>query len=331
MSASKQGMESNGYVYLIGAGPGDPELLTLKADRVLREADVILYDDLVSSDILARYNVEKIFTGKRKDNHHFEQDAINDELVRQAKEGKRVARLKGGDPFIFGRGGEELETLRHHGIRYEIVPGITAAHGAASYAEIPLTMRKLSSSVAFCTGHPVTKIQVPSADTLVYYMVASSAHAVLEAVAASGRPDSTPVALVHNATRYNQKALFGTLGEWLRGERAVYSPALLIIGESISLAVADNWFQAKQKVLLVGDDTALMLSGDAFFVSFTKAAQRETLVAEPLELHLFDALHFASVADVEAFVEHYPSLPSTLRVTCATAQVMAVYQQHYCG
>ncbi|NTU96953.1 MAG: uroporphyrinogen-III C-methyltransferase [Chlorobiaceae bacterium] len=241
-----------GRVSIIGAGPGDPELLTMKADRLLREADVILYDDLVSAELVGHYSALKIYTGKRKDCHHFEQDAINEEILRQALQGRKVARLKGGDPFVFGRGGEEIEVLRKHGIRYEIVPGITAAHGASAYSEIPLTMRKVSSSVAFCTGHPVNKIQVPDADTLVYYMVASSVHDVLDAVLKKGRSLRTKVAIVQNATRYNQKIFTGTIQELREREKTVYSPALLIIGENICQFIEENWFSKKKKVLIIG-------------------------------------------------------------------------------
>ncbi len=243
-----------GYVYIAGAGPGDPELITLKADRALREADVILYDDLVSPDLVEQYGAEKIYTGKRKDSHHFEQDEINQEIVRHALKGKTVVRLKGGDPFIFGRGGEEIDTLRKYGIDYEIIPGITAAHGASAYTEIPLTMRKVSSSVAFCTGHPVSKIQVPDTDTIVYYMVASTVHDVLDSVAAKGRSGQTKVAVVQNATRYNQKTFTGTLDEFRKREKAVYSPALLIIGDNISQFIENNWYSRKKKVLMTGGD-----------------------------------------------------------------------------
>jgi len=206
----KSDTAKKGYVFIAGAGPGDPELLTLKAVRALQDADVILYDDLVTSAIIDQFGGLKIYTGKRKDSHHFEQDAINEEIARHALEGKTVVRLKGGDPFVFGRGGEEIDVLRKYGIDYEIIPGITAAHGASAYSEIPLTMRKVSSSVAFCTGHPVNKIQVPDADTLVYYMVASSVHEVLDAVVKKGRPEETKVAIVQNATRYNQRVWTGT-------------------------------------------------------------------------------------------------------------------------
>ncbi|MBN1929062.1 MAG: uroporphyrinogen-III C-methyltransferase [Chlorobiaceae bacterium] len=257
-----------GYVYIAGAGPGDPELLTLKADRALRQADVILFDDLVMPQMLEAYKAEKIYTGKRKDAHHFAQDEINQEIVRHALLGKTVVRLKGGDPFIFGRGGEEIETLREHGIGYEIIPGITAAHGASAYSEIPLTMRKISSSVAFCTGHPVNKIQVPDTDTIVYYMVASNVHDVLDKVAASGRSGETMVAVVQNATRYNQRVFTGTLDQFRQRERAVYSPALLIIGQNIGSYIEQTWYSRKKKVLMTGGDSKKYDQADWITVHF---------------------------------------------------------------
>ena len=261
-------LNRRGYVYIVGAGPGDPELLTVKADRVLREADVILYDDLVSSDLLDQFGAEKIYTGKRKDSHHLEQEEINREIVRHALMGRHVVRLKGGDPFIFGRGGEEIDTLRRYGIDYEIIPGITAAHGASAYTEIPLTMRKVSSSVAFCTGHPVSRIQVPDTDTIVYYMVASSVHDVLDAVAAKGRSGEAKVAVVQNATLYNQKTFTGTLDEFRKREKAVYSPALLIIGDNISQFIENNWFSRKKRVLMTGGDSLRYPVTDYIIVNF---------------------------------------------------------------
>ncbi|HCD35668.1 uroporphyrinogen-III C-methyltransferase [Chlorobium phaeovibrioides] len=264
----KSDTAKKGYVFIAGAGPGDPELLTLKAVRALQDADVILYDDLVTSAIIDQFGGLKIYTGKRKDSHHFEQDAINEEIARHALEGKTVVRLKGGDPFVFGRGGEEIDVLRKYGIDYEIIPGITAAHGASAYSEIPLTMRKVSSSVAFCTGHPVNKIQVPDADTLVYYMVASSVHEVLDAVVKKGRPEETKVAIVQNATRYNQRVWTGTLGELRRKERAAYSPALLIIGENINQFIENNWFSRKKKVLTGDADPRRYSSREWLVVNF---------------------------------------------------------------
>ncbi len=299
--------QKKGYVYIIGAGPGDPELLTVKAARVLHDVDVILYDDLVSSELVDQFSALKIYTGKRKDSHHFEQDAINEEILRHAREGKSVARLKGGDPFVFGRGGEEIEVLRKNGIRYEIIPGITAAHGASAYSEIPLTMRKVSSSVAFCTGHPVNKIQVPDADTLVYYMVASSVHEVLDAVEKKGRSESTKVAIVQNATRYNQKIFTGTLGELRQREKAVYSPALLIIGDNISHFIEDNWFSRKRKVLITGGDSSRYNSEEHVMVHFpckrVEGADREIVRHALEEIESYTLLLFPNKLSVKYFFQ----------------------------
>jgi len=299
---------NNGYVYIIGAGPGDPELLTIKAERVLGEADVILYDDLVSSELIERFHAKKIYTGKRKDNHHFEQDAINEEILYHARQGKRVARLKGGDPFIFGSGGEEIEVLRKNGIRYEIIPGITAAHGASAYGEIPLTMRKISSSVAFCTGHPVNKIEVPDADTLVYYMVASSVHDVLEAVVKKGWDDHTRVAIVQNATRYNQQIFTGTLGELREREKTVYSPALLILGATVNEFIKDNWYSKKKKILVVGDDERMYNSEEVTVVRFlthrADGADRNIVEQCLKSIEEYSVLFFASRFSVTSFFRY---------------------------
>ncbi len=321
-----------GYVYIIGAGPGDPELLTIKAERVLREADVILYDDLVNSEIVDRFDAEKIYTGKRKDSHHFEQEAINEELVSQALQGKKVARLKGGDPFIFGRGGEEIEALRQHGIRYEIIPGITAAHGASAYTEIPLTMRKISSSVAFCTGHPVNNIQVPDADTLVYYMVASTVHEVLDAAIKKGRDENTMVAIVQNATRYNQKIITGTLGELRKSEKAVYSPALLILGENINQFIEDNWYSKKKKVLIVDEDCGIYASEEYIKVHFPcrQAEGAENTMPElnaSLDLDFIDEIYFSSPLCIKKFRAIYESIPKKITVKTADQEVNAEYRK----
>ena len=258
-----------GYVYIIGAGPGDPELLTVKAERVLHEVDVILYDNLVSSELVGQFDALKIYTGKRKDKHHFAQDAINQEIVFHAKLGRKVARLKGGDPYVFGRGGVEIAFLRKHGIEYEIIPGITAAQGASAYTEIPLTIRHVSSSVAFCTGHPLDKIHVPDADTIVYYMVASSASDVAKALIGKGKAETAKVAIVQNATRYNQKIFAGTLGELKNKDKKVVSPALLVLGENITEFIDDYWFGKKKKVLVTGDGANRYENGEYVLVRYS--------------------------------------------------------------
>jgi uroporphyrin-III C-methyltransferase/precorrin-2 dehydrogenase/sirohydrochlorin ferrochelatase len=235
-----------GEVYLIGAGPGDPDLLTLKAARLLQQADVILYDRLVPEAIVARArrDAQRIYVGKEAGNHHVTQDCINELLIEQALAGKRVCRLKGGDPFVFGRGGEELEALVRHRIPFTVVPGITAALGAAAYAGIPLTHRDHAQSVTFVTGHaresgvPIDWRQLSRpGQTVVFYMGLSQLRTIFANLAAAGAPPELPAAVVAQATLPEQQTIVGTLATLAEQveEQAVVSPALLIVGEVVRL------------------------------------------------------------------------------------------------
>ncbi|GAA5077814.1 siroheme synthase CysG [Lysobacter panacisoli] len=244
---------ARGSVVLVGAGPGDPGLLTLRALRVLNEADVILHDRLVSDDVLqlARRDAERIEVGKQAGNHHATQEQIHALMLEHALAGKRVVRLKGGDPFVFGRGGEELEVLRAHGIDYEVVPGITAALACAAYAGVPLTHRDHAQSVRFVTAHFKDShtsldwaVLAQDRQTLAVYMgVAGLDHFAAQLIA-HGRAASTPFALIENGSRAQQRVVTGTLSDL--GERArthdVQSPALLIVGEVAALANTLHWF-----------------------------------------------------------------------------------------
>lgn len=236
---------TRGEVFLIGAGPGDPDLLTLRAARLLQQADVVLYDRLVSPEVLdrARRDAERIFVGKEAGRHHVTQERIHELLVRLALEGKRVCRLKGGDPFVFGRGGEELEVLAGHGIAVTVVPGITAALGAAAYAGIPLTHREHAHAVTFLSGHLDTDDGTDwtalgrAGQTAVFYMGLSNLAAIVTRLAASGAPPGRPAAIIEKATLPDQRVIVGTLSTIV--ERATLaqlsSPALLIVGEVVAL------------------------------------------------------------------------------------------------
>ena len=223
-----------GKVFLIGAGPGDPELMTVKGFRILHSADVVFYDALVNTHLLSQapeYS-EMIYVGKRSGVHCIRQEEINDLLISKAQEGKRVIRLKGGDPLIFGRGGEELEALHKAGIDVEVVPGITAAQAAAASAKISFTQRGVSASVAFCTGAPVESISVPKADTLVYYMGATNLRIIAEKVIASGRKPETSVALIQNVATPNEKIIITSLQDIVLDKTTRYeSPLIIIIGD----------------------------------------------------------------------------------------------------
>jgi uroporphyrin-III C-methyltransferase/precorrin-2 dehydrogenase/sirohydrochlorin ferrochelatase len=238
-----------GECYLIGAGPGDPDLLTLRALQLLQQADVILYDRLVPATVLerARRDAERVFVGKQPGNHTT-QERINELLVHYARLGLRVARLKGGDPFIFGRGGEEIEVLAAHGIPYIVVPGITAALGAAAAANIPLTHRKLAQSVTFVTGHVLDDDSLDwnslagPRKTVVFYMGVGHLPQIVAKLRAAGTPVDHPVAVVERATLPEQRTLRGTLETIVATVQAanVAPPALLIVGDVTALAAADS-------------------------------------------------------------------------------------------
>jgi uroporphyrinogen III methyltransferase/synthase len=244
-----------GTVYLTGFGPGNPELLTVKADKILNKADIIFYDDLVPGDHLNKYNSEKVYVGKRKGNHSKEQHEINELVCNAAQKGKQVVRLKGGDPMIFGRGGEEIDYLRKRLIDVEVIPGITSAIAAAAEAVIPLTQRGRSSSVSICTGHPEDKISVPGSDTLVYYMGASSLKKIVKEVISHGWPAQTPIALVHNASQPDQKIKVSTLEKVLNITETYNSPLTVIIGNTIRSERLQAQALRKSRVLVTGTDT----------------------------------------------------------------------------
>jgi uroporphyrin-III C-methyltransferase/precorrin-2 dehydrogenase/sirohydrochlorin ferrochelatase len=245
---------SNGFVSLVGAGPGDPELLTLRALRVMQAASVVLYDHLVSPPLvdLARRDAERIYVGKEQDNHALPQAEINALMVRLAREGKRVVRLKGGDPFIFGRGGEEIDALLEHGIAFEVVPGVTAAAGAASYAGIPLTHRDYAQSCVFVTGHLKNgsaqldwQALARPGQTVVVYMGVGALAQICRGLIEHGVRASMPAALVEKATLPGQRVTEGTLGNLPELTRDAKPPALLIVGEVVRLRAKLAWFGAR--------------------------------------------------------------------------------------
>lgn len=239
----------------MGAGPGDPELLTLKAWRLIQSADVILYDRLVSPEILSLIpdNVEMVHVGKQRSNHTLPQDQINQRLVDLAREGHKVVRLKGGDPFIFGRGGEEIETLAAAGVRFQVVPGITAASGCAAYAGIPLTHRDHAQSVRFITGHLKNDTcDLPWSDfvqnnqTLVFYMGLVGLPIICRQLIGHGMTPDMPVALVSKGTTAEQKVVVGTLSDIVAKVESsgVQAPTLVIIGQVVGLRSRLDWRSA---------------------------------------------------------------------------------------
>ncbi|PLR77889.1 uroporphyrinogen-III C-methyltransferase [Bacillus sp. V3-13] len=248
----------SGKVYLVGAGPGDPELITVKGLNSIKEADVILYDRLVNNELLkyAKPKAELIYCGKLPNYHSLQQETINHFLVKHAKKGKIVTRLKGGDPFVFGRGGEEAEVLAANGVDFEIVPGITAGIAAPAYAGIPVTHRDHSSSFAIVTGHRKKgeddnikwELLAKGIDTLAIYMGVKNLPYIREKLLHHGKREDTPVALINWGTLHAQKTVVTTLGdvEQAAVKGKIENPCMIIVGDVVNMRDKINWFENKQ-------------------------------------------------------------------------------------
>ncbi|HEY5775505.1 MAG TPA: siroheme synthase CysG, partial [Xanthomonadales bacterium] len=247
-----------GEVYLVGTGPGDPDLLTFRALRLMQQADVVLYDRLIAEGImnLVRRDAKRIYVGKLKNNHTVPQEEIGKMLIDLARQGKRVLRLKGGDPFVFGRGGEEIEALSENGIAFQVVPGVTAANGCAAYAGIPLTHRDHAQACVFVTGHEKNgelnlnwQSLIQPRQTVVLYMGLSSLDAITDGFLSHGADPDTPAAVIENGTRTGQRVITGTLKSLLdrTSQANVKSPALIIVGSVVGLREKLSWFANKPK------------------------------------------------------------------------------------
>ncbi len=242
----------SGKVYLVGAGPGDPRLLTLRAAEVIQASDVIVYDYLVNPEVLAhaRRGVELIYVGKRAGQKSISQEEINRLLIHHALAGRTVTRLKGGDPFIFGRGGEEALALAEAGIDWEIIPGISSGIAAAAYAGIPLTHRDHASSVAFITGHDSEKKRravdwsrmAQAADTLVIFMCAETIAAIARKLILAGRSPATPIAIIRWGTFEHQEVFVGSLADIAETDMEIAPPAIAVVGDVVSLSEKLRWF-----------------------------------------------------------------------------------------
>ncbi|KGP72627.1 uroporphyrinogen-III C-methyltransferase [Pontibacillus yanchengensis] len=256
-----------GKVYLVGAGPGDADLITVKGLKCIQQADVILYDRLINTELLehAKEDVELIYCGKLPNHHALQQDTINHFLVKHARKGKVVTRLKGGDPFVYGRGGEEAEALAKNGVTFEVVPGITSGIAAPAYAGIPVTHRELGSTFAFVTGHQKEgedeelrwESLAKGIDTLAIYMGVKNLPYIVEKLTKYGRSFSTPVALIHWGTTHEQKVTTGTLATIAEDAKRdeVKNPSMIIVGEVVRFRDSISWYE---KLLEEQDEQAIV-------------------------------------------------------------------------
>lgn len=325
----------SGKVYLIGAGPGDPELLTCKGRRILEQADAVLFDHLAPSALLdlAPASAERLYVGKKKSDHTFTEDEICAMLIERARRGLTVVRLKGGDPYIFGRGGEEAEMLADAGIPFESVPGVTTALGIGAYAGVPLTHRGRSTSVSFVTGHSVDAVDwktVGQADTLVIFMGMSAFAEIARELIAAGRLPETPAIAVRWATRPDQESIEGTLASLPRliADRGMKPPATIIVGEVVRLRKKLNWYERlplfgrrivntrpkgqadalSSRLKALGAEVIEMPT-----IEIQAAADYGPLDRALVELAAYDWLIFTSANGVRCFVERMDASAADLR------------------
>jgi len=292
-------------VYLVGAGPGDPELITLKAKRLLESADCILYDHLANADLLtlAPASAERIYVGKKKSDHAVTQEEICELLIDRGKRGLRVVRLKGGDPFLFGRGGEEAEALADAGIPFEVVPGVTSPLGIGAYSGVPLTHRDHTSVVTFITGHDVHKIdwsKVGTSETLVIFMGLSQFDEIAARIVAGGRAASTPAMAVRWGTRPDQQVVAGTLETLpqLIHAQGIKPPATIIVGDVVNLHGKLNWFE---RLPLFGRRIVVTRAREQ---AGSVAAMLHNLGAEAIELPTIEIQPAADYAALDDAIAH---------------------------
>jgi len=312
-------------VYLVGGGPGDPELITLKGKRVLEQADCVLYDHLASDALLrlAPAHAELVYVGKKKSEHAYSQEEISAMLVERARRGLTVVRLKGGDPFIFGRGGEELEALAEAGIPFEVVPGVTSALGIAAYTGVPLTHRDHTSAVTFVTGHSAAGVdwsKVGSSETLVLYMGLTEFAAIAAEIIRCGRSADTPAMAVRWGTRPDQRTLVGTLGTLpeMIASAGLKPPATVIIGEVVALRERFDWYERLplfgKRIVITRDRTQAAelaaplhaLGADVIefpTIEIQPAANPAPLDAAIARLDCYEWLIFTSVNGVRYFID----------------------------
>jgi uroporphyrinogen III methyltransferase/synthase len=324
-----------GKVYLVGSGPGDPELITLRGLRLIETADVVLYDNLAPAPLLSRAPAAavKLYVGKKRARHAYTQEQINTLLVDYARQGKRVVRLKGGDPYLFGRGGEEAQALRRAGVSFEVVPGVTSALGLAAYAGIALTHRETTSAVTFVTGHEVEQIdwsKIGTAETLVVFMGVTLFEEIARRLMAAGRAPSTPAAAVRWASRGDQQTVVGTVGDLAARMREadLKPPATIVVGEVVALREELNWFEKlplfQTRIVVTrareqaGELSAMLREQGAHVIELPTIEIRPPDDFGPMDaaiaaLENYDWLLFTSANGVRFFIERLDASSKDLR------------------
>lgn len=305
-----------GKVSLVGFGPGNPDLLTIGGYKALLSADVIFYDDLLNQEFLSRFPVEKIYVGKRKEIHQFHQNEINKLVYQAAISGKKVVRLKGGDPMIFAHGREEVDFLQSRFVEIDIIPGISSGIALSSYTHIPLTYRGLASSVAFVTGHSEKNVQVPTADTLVYYMSGANLSVIAKKLITVGNKKDLPAALVYNVSLPNQKVWYSSVKELQYSVVKYPTPILLIIGDVVSFENKKE--VCKRQVLLTGTSNETNSSyANAIhipLIKINKIKNNRRLYASIKEINAFDWIIFTSRYGVRYFFESLNEMNLDIKV-----------------
>ncbi len=325
---------SDGKVYLVGAGPGDIELITLKGHRLIKLADVILYDHLIEPELLkaARLGAELISVGKLAGQHTLPQDEINSLLITKARAGKIVVRLKGGDPYLFGRGGEEAQACADAGIDFEVVPGVTSAIAAPCYAGIPVTHRDYTSDVAIVTGHRKDEqyIEIPKAGTVVFLMGVSNIEKIVHSLLKANWPEGTRIAAIERGTFYNQRVIAGTLKDIVEmvKKAGLKPPAVFVVGRVVELGEKLNWFASKPNILVLGNYPQKYAHlGNIVHKRIIDCVQLEdySQVDRVLEqgLHAFDWIVFTSANGVKYFFQRLYSTGKDVR-KLASARVAAI-------
>ena len=313
-----------GQVTLVGFGPGNPDLLTIGGDKALVAADIIFHDDLLDKDFLDKYNADKIYVGKRKNAHSFHQDDINELIYQAAISGKNVVRLKGGDPMVFAHGREEIDFLQSRFVEVQVIPGISSGIALAAYTHIPLTHRGIASSVAFVTGHAGKGVQIPDADTLVYYMGGANMSVIASKLVLAGRNIDTPVALVHNVSLPDQKTYFSSLRELQYSTIKYPTPILIIIGDVVAFEKKTN---RKPNVLVTGttSDEYQHLGNITHtpLIKIDKIDDNELLYNSIKKIRTYDWIIFTSRYAVRYFFETLKQLQMDAR-TLAAVKIASV-------